>query len=89
MDYFLYLCKHKGEFVVEHEKLKEYGVLNTMKTSDANRMLNQFDLEENEDYKHGGSNAKSYTLTPKAFKLCLIRAKNSKKYAKYYLLLED
>lgn len=100
MDYFLYLCKHKGDFVVEHEKLKEYGVLNNIDTSkDIKRSLEQFDLAENEDYRVGNvaqpvaqggfSNKKSYTLTPKAFKLCLIRAKNSKKYAKYYLLLEE
>jgi hypothetical protein len=32
--------------------------------------------------------ANEYLLTPYAFKLCLIRAKNSKIYANYYLLLE-
>ncbi len=100
MDYFLYLCNHKSEFVVEHEKLKEYGVLTSMKTSNnIKRSLDQFDLIENEDYRvlnveqpvvQGGvSIKKSYILTPRAFKLCLIRAKNSKKYANYYLLLEE
>ncbi len=99
MDYFLYLCDHEEEFVVEQEKLKEYNVLNNIDTSkDIKRALEKFDLIEGEDYllgkvaqqdyKHGGSNAKLYTLTPESFKLCLIRAKNSKKYANYYLLLE-
>ena len=27
MEYFLELCKHKDEFIVEHEKLKEYGLI--------------------------------------------------------------
>ncbi len=100
MDYFLYLCNHKSEFVVEHEKLKEYGVITNIGTSTKiKRSLEQFDLSENKDFllsnvgqqdcKHGGNNAKSYILTPRAFKLCLIRAKNSKKYANYYLLLEE
>lgn len=100
MDYFLYLCKHKGEFVVEQEKLKEYGIINSLTTSfNIKRSLEQFDLVENEDYRllnveqpvvQGGFSIKKlYTLTPTAFKLCLIRAKNSKKYAKYYLLLEE
>jgi hypothetical protein len=41
--------------------------------------------------KRGGatSGSKEYKLTPYAFKLCLIRSKNSKEYAKYYLLLEQ
>ena len=57
-------------------------------------------LIENEDYQvanvgqqsetsRGKKYAKEYKLTPYAFKLCLIRSKNSKKYAKYYLLLEQ
>ena len=37
----------------------------------------------------GKKYAKEYKLTPYAFKLCLIRSKNSKEYAKYYLLLEQ
>jgi hypothetical protein len=38
----------------------------------------------------GGSNGnkKTYSLTPTAFKLALIRSHNENKYAKYYLLLE-
>ena len=36
----------------------------------------------------GTKHTKLYMLTPNAFKLCLIRAKNSKEYAKYYLLFE-
>lgn len=101
MDYFLYLCNHKNEFVVEHEKLKEYGVLTDITTSaKVKRSLDQFDLEEEIDYQvsnvgqqsdssRGVKYCKQYTLTPRAFKLCLIRSKNSRKYANYYLLLEE
>jgi hypothetical protein len=102
MDYFLELCDHENEFVVEHIKLQEYGVLTNVNTSkDIKKSLERLFLIENEDYlvgqvsqqdskkKHGGNNAKDYKLTPYAFKLCLIRSKNSKEYAKYYLLLEQ
>ena len=60
--------------------------------------INSNNLIENQDYRLGNvaqpvpqggfSNKKEYILTPYALKLCLIRAKNSKIYANYYLLLE-
>lgn len=99
MDYFLSLIPKKNEFYVDHIKLQEYGVINTNnKSSDILRALNQFNLEEGIDYQvrnvaqrlpSGTKYAKKYKLTPYAFKLCLIRAKNSKKYANYYLMLEE
>lgn len=101
MDYFLELCNNENEFIVDHIKLQEYGVLNNINTSkDVNRRLEALMLIENEDYlvgnvaqqsetSRGIKYAKEYKLTPYAFKLCLIRSKNSKKYAKYYLLLEQ
>jgi len=101
MDYFLSLIAKKNEFCVDHIKLQEYKVINTNnKSSDILRALNQFNLEENVDYllrnvaqqsesSRGIKYAKEYKLTPKAFKLCLIRAKNSKIYANYYLMLEE
>jgi hypothetical protein len=100
MDYFLELTNNENEFIVDHIKLQEYKVINTIKTSDINRVLKQFYLIENEDYlvrnvaqqsetSRGIKYAKEYKLTPYAFKLCLIRSKNSKEYAKYYLLLEQ
>ena len=103
MDYFLDLTKNEGEFIVDHQKLKEYGVLTTDNTSaNIKKVLDRLFLVENEDYwvfqveqplkgKKGGatSGKNEYKLTPYAFKLCLIRSKNSKKYAKYYLLLEQ
>ena len=101
MDYFLELCDNENEFIVDHIKLQEYKVINNLKSSNIKDCLVKSDLIENKDYllldvqqqdskkKHGGNNAKEYKLTPYAFKLCLITAKNSKEYAKYYLLLEQ
>jgi uncharacterized coiled-coil protein SlyX len=101
MDYFLELCNHENEFIVEHIKLQEYGIINTIKSSTIKQTLeNTALLIENEDYQvhnvmlqsetsRGKKYAKEYKLTPYAFKLCLIRSKNSKEYAKYYLLLEQ
>ena len=99
MDYFLELCNNENEFIVDHIKLQEYGVLNTIDTSQKiKRSLETLMLIENEDYlvrnvsqqlPSGTKYSKEYKLTPYAFKLCLIRSKNSKEYAKYYLLLEQ
>ena len=101
MDYFLELCNHENEFVVEHTKLQEYGVLTNIKTSkDIKKSLDRLFLIENEDYlvgqvshqsetSRGKKYANEYKLTPYSFKLCLIRAQNSQEYAKYYLLLEQ
>ena len=99
MDYFLSLIHKKNEFCVDHNKLQEYGVLNNIDTSRVIKdCLAKFNLIENEDYlvenvllqlPSGTKYSKEYKLTPYAFKLCLIRAKNSKKYANYYLMLEE
>jgi hypothetical protein len=101
MDYFLSLIPKKHEFCVEQEKLQEYHVLNSVDTSQKIlRALEKFNLKENVDYllanvgqqsetSRGIKYSKVYTLTPHAFKLCLIRAKNSFEYANYYLMLEE
>lgn len=101
MDYFLELSNNENEFIVDHIKLQEYKVINNLKSSTILQTLNNIELIENEDYwvhnvmqplkgKRGAtSGSKEYKLTPYAFKLCLIRSKNSKEYAKYYLLLEQ
>jgi hypothetical protein len=101
MEYFLDLCNKNDEYCVSQDKLQEYGVLTNINTSkDIKRTLERLGLEDIEDYrlghvaqqdlekKHGGSNKNVYFLKPGAFKLCLIRSKNSKVYAKYYILLE-
>ncbi len=88
MDYFLDLTKNEGEFIVEHQKLQEYGVLTTEnKTNNIKKVLDRLFLTENEDYQvlqvehqsdtsRGIKYSKEYKLTPYAFKLCLIRSKN-------------
>jgi hypothetical protein len=52
-----------------------------------NQKPNDFFSQKQEEMRASGKN--EYKLTPYAFKLCLIRSKNSKIYAKYYLLLEQ
>ena len=80
--------------------LQKYGILTLNKgTTDINRLLEQNNFIENEDYQlrnvaelrpQGGSSIKNkYFLHPRAFKICLIRSKNTKIYANYYLLLEE
>ena len=39
--------------------------------------------------KKRGPVSKEYLLSPYAFKLCLMRSQNTRKYANYFLLLED
>ena len=54
MDYFLELCNHENEFIVEHIKLQEYGVLTNINTSkDIKKSLERLFLIENEDYQVG------------------------------------
>ena len=100
MDYFLELVDKQDEFCVNHEKLQEYGVINTAKSNDILRALEQYDFIENIDFQvrnvaqqsetsRGVKYVKEYQLKPKTFKLCLIKAKNSRVYANYYLLLEE
>ena len=78
--------------------LQKYGVLKLKNgTFQVKELLIQNNFIENKDFKlpnvrefNGGrGNKKEYYLTPKAFKLCLIRSKNTTDYANYYLLLED
>lgn len=98
MEYFLELCDKQDEFCINQEKLKEYGVLTNINNSNYIKQClnNRLCLEENEHYlaasfdavSHGGNNKITYTLTPVGFKLALIRSKNTKIYAMYYLLLE-
>ena len=97
MEYFLYLCEHPNTKIVEHEKLIEYGVFESTRSNDIKKRIDSIELEEGKDYqlrnvaqrgKSGAQIHKHYTLTPEAFKLCLMRSKKQIKYAKYYLFLE-
>jgi hypothetical protein len=99
MDYFLDICNKEDQFCIDHIKLQEYKVVidistsaNILKCLQRNNLIKNTDYllfhVEQQDNKHGGNNQRQYKLTPSAFKLCLIRAKNSRDYANYYLLLE-
>ena len=84
---------------IHHNMLKKYGIstLNGT-TNDIKKILSQYDFVENTDYRlrqvsqsnHGGCTHKNeYYLHPRSFKICLMRSLKTKKYAKYYILLEE
>jgi hypothetical protein len=86
MNYFLELTKHEGEIIVHHEKLVEYGVMSSKRSSDVKDRLDALGLIEDEEYREvlrdipqnlpvGGRPKKVYMLTPEAFKTCLMRAR--------------
>jgi hypothetical protein len=86
MDYFFELAsqENEGKFVVPHQKLIEYGVAASTRSSAIKTRLENLGLEEGPEYvlqdilqnsKKGGRPAKVYMLTPEAFKMCLIRAR--------------
>ncbi len=99
MSYFLEICNKDDEFIIDHSKLKKYKIITSGRSNDIKECLNRLELIENKDFiirvipqqqdiTKGIKNVKEYMLTPYAFKLCLIRSKNTKVYANYYLLLE-
>jgi hypothetical protein len=86
MEYFLELTQNEGEFIVHHEKLIEYGIVTSKKSSNVKDRLAALELNEGEDYSEvlldiqqnlssGGRPKKVYMLTPEAFKTCLLRAR--------------
>ncbi len=104
MQYFLEIIENDGEFVVPHSKLREYGIMTSVESTKVKDKLKILGLIKDEDYtiedicKSGTSGtkySKKYTLTPDAFKKCLMRAKRGPNqsvdpviYIDYYLLLE-
>ena len=99
MDYFLELINKKNEICIEHQKLIEYGIIKkTQDSSHIKECILKFNAQENIDYlsfpeqsgkPKGGRPSINYKLTPKLFKLCLMRSIKENKYANYYLLLEE
>lgn len=96
-EYFLELVGHEDEFIVPHSKLVEFGIMATDRSTAILTKLKAFGLVRGDDYDlpDGESNARSYILTPEAFKLCLLRARRRGQqsidptiYARYYLRLE-
>ena len=88
----------KDDFVIHHKLLKKYNVLNEdSDISHVLRLFKQYDLEEDQDFAPllGGfdDNAsvkmkKTYYMSNNTFKLILMRNKNTRKYAQYFILLE-
>lgn len=87
----------RDECCVPHVKLVEYGVLAAKNASNNFlRLAQQFELVEGTDFdllqvgeKQGGLGRpkKDYLLHPDAFEVCLMRAKNTRRYAHFYSLL--
>ena len=98
IDEFIKLV-HRKDFCIHHDMLQKYGVLTKIDTTNnIKRILKQNNFKENKDYtvlnvEHRVSSRtiykNEYYLKPTTFKLCLIRSKNVKLYALYYLLLEE
>ena len=99
IDEFLELVS-KNECCIHHNLLQKYSIISLNKGStDIKRIIQQYEFEEHKDYENregavlrpqGGTSVKiDYYLHPRAFKICLIRSLKTKKYAKYYLLLEE
>ena len=98
IDEFIELVS-KDECCIHHNMLEKYGII-SLKNGSTNikRLLEQNEFIENEDFnllnveevrKNRGSVIKNeYYLHPDAFKICLMRSLKTRKYAKYYLLLE-
>ena len=98
IDNFLDLVE-EDKICIPHEFLIKYGIATTTRSNNVLQMLDQFDAIKDKDYSEvllnvqqnpkGGRPHKEYTLHPRLFKLCLMRSKNTLKYSKYYLLLEE
>jgi hypothetical protein len=67
------------------ENLREESILKALEKFSK---LNELSKQDFYDLMSEIRIVKEYMLTPYAFKLCLIRSKNTKIYANYYLLLE-
>ena len=98
IDEFIELVS-KDECCIHHNMLEKYEIISLKSgTTDIKRLLKQNEFIENEDFnlrnvaevrKNRGSVIKNeYYLHPESFKICLMRSLKTRKYAKYYLLLE-
>ena len=88
----------KDECCIHHNMLVKYGI-STLKagSKDVRRIIEQYEFINDQDYllsnvaeqlECGTKYKNEYYFHPDAFKLCLMRSLNTKKYAKYYILLE-
>lgn len=91
----------KSGFFIHHDKLYEYEVITGKKydKSHIEAVISARELIKDVDYKieikqyrtkqNKLQSKNHYYFTPHAFKLCLMLAKNSKIYARYFLILEE
>ena len=88
----------KDECCIHHNMLVKYGVLSLKSgTTDIKNLIKQYDFNSqdfrlrnvSESASKGGCTHKNeYYFHPDAFKICLMRSLKTKKYARYYILLE-
>lgn len=91
--------EHRNEFYVGNDMFKKFEILADNQSNKILRILNQNGFIEGEDYRltnvgepvrQGGySNKKKYYLRPDCFKICLLRSLNTRKYAEYYIGIEE
>lgn len=86
----------RDDFCIPHDRLVKYGVLaKHTKPGNIDRLLEQYGFEEGQDFDStlsrntggAGRPTKVYRLCSEAFEHCLMRARNTDKYAKFYSLL--
>ena len=99
IDQFLSMVE-SDDFCIHHDMLYMYGVSSlTGGSGDVRKFINQNEFIEDEDYRlrkvsdpvpQGGYVTRNeYYFHPRAFKMCLIRSLKTRKYAEYYLFLEE
>ena len=99
IDKFLSMVE-SNDFCIHHDMLYMYGVSSlTGGSGDVRKFINQNEFIEDEDYRlrkvsnpvpQGGYVTRNeYYFHPRAFKMCLIRSLKTRKYAEYYLFLEE
>ena len=91
IDDFIELVDKEG-FIINHDMLQKYQVLKIKDTHDIKRLLEQYEFIEDQDYRkftpgdlRGGY---EYMLKGEIFKMILMRSRNTRKYADYYIFLE-
>jgi hypothetical protein len=81
---------------IPHTKLWDMGVFKKDTTSHIRKLLIEtHNFEQGKDFdcktyknKNGGKPSKKYFMTPDAYFLCLLRTKNTRKYADYFIMLQ-
>ncbi len=87
VSYFVKTITHDGEFVVSYNKLLEVGVKVSTRPEDIVFNLERIGLISKTDYI-ANKDLTCFTLTPDAFKRCLLGSNRWKTYARYYEQLD-